>query len=501
METTQVLINQSSSFFKNLFERFFIRLDDAPYVYMLRDIVWENAKAKLGAVIHIHLSRLGIAFRYDIDQNVITSREYPDMHIDENQWFGTLTGLKVGLLLSPMTINNQQNKYRLCRKLIIPYGHVQVENTSDKSHQTVTIERKASSGTSLHQYFVFILNDRLHILQSTDSPTGWLYLALLHAMTSHPLPDQYTGMTGMERSFQLLNSAGSWSDQPYDSISLNILSQIASLSPKVNYYPEHQTCMVKIDWNTEYLPYSIQHFGYYLLAKKLYEESEQWKFMYSTNTSHGILKLFESKEYNEKVLIKLYWDYRDLYNPTARLSPQMEAEIRSKNITKSYQPVWESSTLSTTHNNPLRLVDYLYSNGDVYLKDSSSLACFPLSRWLTNEYQPKCIWIGLFKLIEQLKTEQSPNQQYEIERLEILLDFLRYISRKHDTQPFYFQLLKSYLKSSTTSLRTLPYPEPKRYENIQETSVQSHRINFPSRLYPNNREKALQEIRSCFINN
>ncbi|CAF4374193.1 unnamed protein product, partial [Rotaria sp. Silwood2] len=501
MGTTQVLINQSSSFFKTFFERFFIRLDDAPYVYMLRDIIWENAKAKLGAVIHIHLSRLGIAFRYDIHLNIITSREYPDMHIDKNQSFGTLTGLKAGLLLSPMTINNQQNKYRLCRKLIIPYGHIQVEKASDKNHQTVTIERKASSGTSLHQYFVFILNDRLNILQSIDSPTGWLYLALLHAMTSHPLPDQYTGMTGMERSFQLLNSAGSWSDQPYDSISLNILSQIASLSPKVNYYPEHQTCMVKIDWNTEYLPYSIQHFGYYLLAKKLYEESEQWKFMYSTNTSHGILKLFESKEYNEKVLIKLYWDYRDLYNPTARLSPQMEAEIRSKNITKSYQPVWESSTLSTTHNNPLRLVDYLYSNGDVYLKDSSSLACFPLSRWLTNEYQPKCIWIGLFKLIEQLKTEQSPNQQYEIERLEILLDFLRYISRKHDTQPFYFQLLKSYLKSSTTSLRTLPYPEPKRYENIQETSVQSHRINFPSRLYPNNREKALQEIRSCFINN
>jgi hypothetical protein len=223
---------------------------------------------------------------------VIISREYPDMSIDENQSFGTLIGLKAGLLLSPIIVNNQQNTYHLCRKLIVPYGHVQVEKTEKKTHQTITIKRKASSETSTSDYFVFILNDRLHILQSTDSPTGWLYLALLHAMTSHPLPDQYTGMTGMESAFQLLHSAGSWSDQPYDSISLDILSQIATLSPKVNFYPEHITCSIKIEWINEYLPYSVQHFGYYLLAKKLYETSQQWKFMHQTDdTSHPIHKL------------------------------------------------------------------------------------------------------------------------------------------------------------------------------------------------------------------
>ncbi|CAF1315107.1 unnamed protein product [Rotaria sordida] len=501
METTQVLTNKSSSFFKNLFERYFIRLDDAPYVYILRDIIRQNGVRKFGAFFHIHLSRLGIAFRYDIQQNVITSREYPDMKIDENQGFETLTGLKFGLLLSPLTVNNQQNNSHLCRKLIIPYGHLQIEKTSDKGHQTVTIERKASSGTSLRQYLVFILNDQLHILQSTDSPTGWLYLALLHAMTSHPLPDRYTGMTGMERAFHLLNSAGSWSDQPYDSISLDILSQIASLSPKANYYPEQQTCMIKIEWNTGNLPYSIQHFGYYLLAKKLYETSKQWEFMYPTNPSHAIQKLFESKEYNEKVLIKLYWDYRDSYNPTARLSPQMEAEIRSTNLTKSYQPVWASSTLSIGNNNPLRLIDYLYSSGDVNLQDNLSLKCFPLSQWLSDHNQPKNIWIGLFKYIEQLQISQTANQQSEIERLEILFDFLCYISRKHDTQPFYFQLLKSILKSSVTLLRTLPYPKLTYYISINETSPQQHRIDFPRKLYPHNREKAFQEIRRCFNNN
>ncbi|CAF0949176.1 unnamed protein product [Rotaria sordida] len=335
LENIQLLINRSSSFFQSLFTRYFIRLDDEPYVYMLRE----------NDIIHIHLSRLGIAFKYNCRNKIITSREYSDMYIDEDQCFGTLTGLKSGLLLSPIAKIKQKNRHYLCRKLIVPFGQVQANKKSGDDHQTVTIERKSSSlSTSfIHQYFVFILNDRLHILQPTDSPTGWLYLALLHAMTSHPLPDQYTGMTGMERSFQLLHSAGCWSDQPYDSITRNILLQIATISPKVNFYPEHLTCMVQIDWNESSLPYSMQHFGYYLIVKKLVETSEDWNFMHPSSTSNDeIQKLFQSKKYNEKLLAKLYWDYRDSYNLTSRVSAQMEKEIRCTSSTKSYEPIWES---------------------------------------------------------------------------------------------------------------------------------------------------------------
>ncbi|CAF1612201.1 unnamed protein product, partial [Rotaria sordida] len=241
---TQILINQSSTFFQSLFNRYFIRLDDKPYIYMMRDNIDQT-----NCIIHIHLSRLGIAFQYDPRTNIIMSREYSDMCVDEHQLFGTLTSLTSGLLLSPLAVNNNHKMERYpYRKLIVPFGELRSEKTSDINQQAVIIQR-SSSVSFLHQYFVFILNDRLKILQSTDSPTGWLYLALLHAMTSHPLPDQYTGMTGMERAFQLLNSAGCWSDQPFDSLSLNILSQIAAISPKVDYYPEHLTSMEKIDWN------------------------------------------------------------------------------------------------------------------------------------------------------------------------------------------------------------------------------------------------------------
>ncbi len=75
LENMQILINRSSSFFQNLFTRYFSRLDEEPYVYMLRH----------DAFIHIHLSRLDIAFKYNVDQKIMTSREYSDMCVDEDQ--------------------------------------------------------------------------------------------------------------------------------------------------------------------------------------------------------------------------------------------------------------------------------------------------------------------------------------------------------------------------------------------------------------------------------
>ncbi|CAF4660342.1 unnamed protein product, partial [Rotaria sp. Silwood2] len=147
-------------------------------------------------------------------------------------------------------------------------------------------------------------------------------------MTSHPLPDEYTGMTDMERAFQLLHSAGCWSDQPFDALTLNILTQIAQISPTVNYYPPHLTRMIQIKWNSNVLPYSIQHFGYYLIAKNLVDVGRQFTFMYPTFNTTKIPTIFQEKSNNTGLLSKLYWDYRDSYNLLARLSPQMERDIQ-----------------------------------------------------------------------------------------------------------------------------------------------------------------------------
>ena len=411
----------------------------------------EGKKMEMEIIIDIHISRLAIAFKYNANNNCFTSREYSDMRIDEDQWLGTLTGLKSGLLLTPMKPINYSHENLKFRKLIVPFGHVYASRRSSIDHQIVTIQRKSSMPYA-HQYFVFILNDRLRMIQSTDSPTGWLYLALLHAMTSHPLPDQYTGMTGMERAFQLLNSAGCWTDQPYDSLSLNILRQIAVISPKANYYRQYHSCIQKIDWNCHSIPYSLQHCGYYLIAKKLINTSEKLNFMHPSSHSDEVLKLADENEYDERLLTKLYWDYRNLCNPIARLSTEIEVELLNTNDEVQDEPTSEynSSVTSQGHGN---LVNDMYHTGDVCLKDISQLCCFPLNQWLTDEYKLNIVWIGLLKLADSIKNDND-----DIERFELLLDFLDYISRKRAIRLFYLEMLNTVLRVPTLSLESVTFP-------------------------------------------
>ncbi|CAF1324840.1 unnamed protein product [Adineta steineri] len=491
----QRLINQSSSFFQDLFLRYFSRLDDKPYVYMMRVL-----GSQANGVISIYLSRLMIAFQYNTETNIITSREYPDMCINDDQWFGTLNGLTFGLLLSPLPVNNHKFNHYPSRKLIVPFGKIHSEETQYNRHQTVTIQRTTSSKEFLHHYFVFILNDRLCILQSNDSPTGWLYLALLHAITSHPLPDQYTGMTGMERAFQLLNSPGCSSDQPFDTLSLHILGQIASISPKVDYYPEHLTCMQKIDWNYNGLPYSMQHFDYYLIAKHLIEATQQLDFMYSSSISNEIPKIFEGKLYNEMLLKKLYWHYRDSYNPMARLSTEMENEILRTISSKPHHSTLEH--YSHKANYPVAyLVKDLYSKGNIILKDYSNQHWLPLSQWLTDENQLKNIWVGLLKLADYCKDQVIEGNTDKAERFVKLLNFLRYISRNSKTQPFYLQMLKTVLKVPSISFRTLMFPPFGEYQNIEEISVVKNRIIFTKAHTKIVKNQILTEIEGCYRTN
>ena len=465
---TQILVNQSSSLFHNFYTRYFSRLDDKQYVYMLRE---EDT------IIHVHLSRLAIAFQYNANSRCFYSREYPDMCIDENQWLGTLTGLQSGLILSPRKLIDYHYENLQFRKLIIPFGHVHARRIASIEHQSVTIQRKSSMSYS-HHYFVFVMNDRLRIIQSMDSPTGWLYLALIHALTSHSLPDQYTGMTGMERAFQLLNSAGSWTDQPFDPLSLNILQQIALISPKVNYNQHFHSRAFKIDWNDSSISYSLQHFGYYLIVKQLIKNSERLNFMHPSSSSR-----IEENEYDERLLTKLYWDYRHSYNPIARLSE----EIIDTKIEVPYRPTIGQHS-SVIKQKQVHLVNDLYHTGDVQLKNINELSCFPLNRWLTDEYQLNIVWIGLFKLADSIKTT-TPTED-DLERFELLLNFLHYISNR----PFYIQILNTVLRSSNLSLTFPPFTQ---YHNIQQISVVMNAINFNSHHSASERRTIIEEVKDC----
>ncbi|CAF3964773.1 unnamed protein product [Adineta steineri] len=492
----QTLVNQSSPLFQTLFLRYFIRLDDQSYVYMMQD----NA-SQADPIIDIHLSRLRIAFQYNMRTTLIASREYSNMYVDENQWLGTLTGLTFGLLLSPLPIDNHRLNYYPYRKLIVPFGKIDGVKTPNNQHQTVTIQRRrTSSDEFLCHYFVFILNDQLGILQSTDSPTGWLYLALLHAITSNLLPDQYTGMTGMERAFQLLNSAACWSDQPFDSLSLDILTQIAAISPIVHYYPAHLTCMQQIEWNSNGLEHSMQHFGYYLIASHLIKNSQQLNFMHSSSVSNEIPKLFKEKLNDEALLKKLYWDYRDSYNPTARLSVEIEVDILHTVATESCSLT--SKLRSSATNDPISsLVDDLYSKGNVNLEDCSNRNWLPLSQWVNEKDQLKNIWVGLLAFAVRSKSLAAEGDVDKLQQFVKLVDFIHFISPKCTSKLFYLQLLKTASKVPIITLKSIIFPPFIEYQYVGEVSVVENRFKFTKSQNSNIRNQIITEIQRCWTMN
>ena len=485
----QTLINQKSLFFKKLFSRYFNRLDEKPYVYMMIDDI-----SRSDSLVHIHLSRLGIAFQFNTTTETITSREYSDMCVDKDQWIGSLTGLTFGLLLSPLSVNNQTQQHYPYRKLIVPFGQIGIARTST-DHHSVTIKRSTCIRDS-REYFVFILNDRLKILQSTDSPSGWLYLSLLHAMSSHPFPDEYTGMTGMERAFQLLYSAGCSSDRPFDHLSINILRQIAAISPKVSYYPEKTTSAIRIEWHENGLPYSVQHFGYYLIAKNLIHSSEQLNFMYSFSRSTNEKPALINEMYEETVLRKLYWDYRDFYNPLACLSAQMDSMIISTLHGTPTPSTPEYYPQSTNYRN-VRLTDGLYKSGSITLSDYSKQHWLPLYRWLSHTDGLKSIWIGLLKTTDSIKTTATNNRE-NIERFEVLMNFLHYISGRLNIDPFYLQMLKTVLKMPNAISTSFTFPPFSLYSSIEETSFIRNRIHLSSDYNSGEKSQILAEAENSF---
>ncbi|UJR11109.1 hypothetical protein I4U23_015291 [Adineta vaga] len=303
-------------------------------------------------------------------------------------------------------------------------------------------------------------------------------------------------MTGMERAFQLLNSAGCWSDQPFDGLSLNILQQIAMISPKATYCQHHHTSMPNINWNGDTILYSLQHCGYYLIVKKLIETSEKLNFMHS---SLSAVQMNEN-DYDERLLIKLYWDYHHSYNPIARLSSEIEREIlETVKNEEHYQSTVEQDAM-IKNQKLIQLVNDIYHSGDVHLKEFSEFNYFPLNQWLTDEYSLKIIWIGLLKLAESLKTTINNDTIDNIQRFKLLLNFLHYISNKHGIKKIYLEILNTVLQVQELSLNSISFPPFTQYNSIQHTTVVMNAIDFTSEHSAGERRTIFEEMKNCFEN-
>ncbi|KAL2186630.1 hypothetical protein L209DRAFT_711026 [Thermothelomyces heterothallicus CBS 203.75] len=193
-------------------------------------------------VLVVDLPRFSISFSLAEGGAVIRSKHYSGMCIDDDQNIGTLFGLENKLVL-----RQEENDSEHCsprRIVLVPRGSPTAEIASNH----VSVRVNVPAGLRV-KHDAFTIDTTLGRIASSTSLASKLYLCYLHALTSHCLPDPLTGRTGTEEALRILRSASVRSFQRLDLESYHLLCDIARISPRRLFYPEHLTVMERITWS------------------------------------------------------------------------------------------------------------------------------------------------------------------------------------------------------------------------------------------------------------
>jgi hypothetical protein len=224
--------------------KIFSALEDPQHIHTLFDTetLW----------VHISLPRLQLDFQIEHQSDRIESRQYRGMIVDHVQTMGTLVGLTSKLVLRPgSTIQD--------RTVLIPVPRtfdsraIRRTQAFNQHHVTVSIKKDKA-----YKVFAYSLDTVLGRLLESGDVQRRLFLAFLHAVTSHCLPDPLTGYTGTEAALQILQSASVRSFEFLTTENVKLLYEIAALSPSRSFYPRNIMEMQQVRWDPN-LPSLSQH--------------------------------------------------------------------------------------------------------------------------------------------------------------------------------------------------------------------------------------------------
>ena len=209
--------------------------------------------------ITVLLPRYGLNFGVCSDGK-LESTELRSILVDDS-CLETFVGLTTKLVLRQIADNHTL--------VVVPLGLVSY--TRREHHVEVSVDANSESNV---EYLPFVLNDVLRFVDCAPDPAVVYYKAYLHALTSNPLPDPFTGWTGVEESLRCLKEPSSQPWTPLDQESKDILMKIEDLAPKRQYYPKHLRVMQTIAWDG-HLPASTQHDDFQIVANQILDVSRQ----------------------------------------------------------------------------------------------------------------------------------------------------------------------------------------------------------------------------------
>lgn len=192
---------------------------------------------------HLSVEIKRLEMQFEVNNRGLLQSKQLQSEIDPRQQIGTLHGLQ-----SMLVLRNPKNFSR--RSVIVPIGGA-VSWERQGLHVSVRILNEGN-------YARFNIDSLLGRLTCAPEPALFYLKALLHALTSFPLPDELTGRTGTEEACLCLTAGQSQPWKPLNPLPQRILYCIIDLSPKRKFYPPHTRLYQKVFWNPG-LTETIQH--------------------------------------------------------------------------------------------------------------------------------------------------------------------------------------------------------------------------------------------------
>lgn len=196
-------------------------------------------------------------------------RQFRGMVVDSNQDIKTLVGLDSMLVLKLSSSDDLASTAQ--RKAIIPDGTISFKKDG-WGHVITTIDTMSTMRVVYHAYDV---DTKLGRLVGSGSLRSRLYKIYLHAITSYCLPDPLTKRTGTEEALTELRSAATWSFQKLESAEIEMLKNIAALTPTRAYHPRNLAFMQSVTWSKHMHPLA-QHEEYYEIISKIFEHDRNF---------------------------------------------------------------------------------------------------------------------------------------------------------------------------------------------------------------------------------
>lgn len=232
--------------------------------------------------IDVRLDRLSLDFYVQFGESMVRSVQYRDMHVDSGYNLQTLIGLRSKLILSHF---NTAEK----RLLLVPDGSLDWYMDDRVHHVKVDID--VGGDASVQTYTI---DERLGRLQGSGTFRSRIFLAYLHAVTSHSSPDPLTNNTGLEAALDILRSGAVLSCASLEEKDKELLLKIQNLCPKRQVSRKKGQTFVTVEWIRHLSVTSHHEAFWYAVQEVLFNDAQLKELEYDITGDSMTVNNFET---------------------------------------------------------------------------------------------------------------------------------------------------------------------------------------------------------------